>query len=81
MPPLNPYKPIGALESFTMRTMETGLGLNAHSVAKQICIYGFDKMDVQQIEYVHHSLHLLNFNELSTDIHICIRIIFVGVSD
>lgn len=51
--PLNPFKPKGAHDSFTVRVIDSGLGINVDGVASKISVYGFDKSEIQQIEYVH----------------------------
>lgn len=50
--PLNPFKPKGAHDSFTVRIIDSGLGLSVVGVASKMSVYGFDKMKIQQIEYV-----------------------------
>lgn len=52
--PLNPYKPKGAHDSFTVKIIDSGLGLSVDGVVSKIIFYGFDKMEIKQIEYVYH---------------------------
>lgn len=51
--PLNEVKPKGqALDSFTVRILNSGVGVSIDGVASKISIYGFDKTEHRQIEYV-----------------------------
>lgn len=54
MPPLDPFKPEGPLDSVTMRTHNSGLGFSLVGRASKISIFGFQNMEIQQIEYAHY---------------------------
>lgn len=74
MPALNPFKPEGALGSFTVRSLDSGLGFSMDGVARGISIYGLDKMEIQQIEYVHHSHFTHQLNELSICVNYAVNL-------
>lgn len=65
MPPLDPYKPVGALDSVALRTLDPVLGISIDGIARDIRIYGFPNMEIQRIEYAPHSLTAHNLNELN----------------
>lgn len=53
IPSLNPYKPKGGLNSFTLSSRDPIVGISFDGIARDISIYGFDKMEIQRIQYVH----------------------------
>lgn len=50
MPPLNPFKPEGELDSLTVRSFGPGLGITLDGVASNISVYGFHTMEIQNFE-------------------------------
>lgn len=59
IPPLNPYKPEGALNWITIRTLESTLGISFDGCASKISIYGIDKMEFQEIEHAHFNYNFI----------------------
>lgn len=49
LPSLNPFRPQGALSSFTINSLDTGMGSTVNGVATDLSIYGFNRMRIQQI--------------------------------
>lgn len=50
MPPLNPFKPEGDLDSFKMRTLDSSLGFNLDGVAANISVYGLRTLEIHKLE-------------------------------
>lgn len=55
--PLNPFKPRGAHDSFAVKIIDSGLGINVDGVASKISVYGFDQFGIQQLEYVNLTMY------------------------
>lgn len=65
MPLYKPYKPMGALNTMTMRTSNPALGISFDFYFSNISVHGFHNMEIQQIEYVHH--HYFSHDTQSTN--------------
>lgn len=76
MPPLDPYKPVGALDSVALRTLDPVLGISIDGIARDIWIYGFPNRRSQERKnpfgskggecYVRHWKSLNTFGEQGT---------------
>lgn len=49
---LDPLKLKGALDSITVRILDSGIGISIEGVATNMSFYGCDMAEFQQIEYV-----------------------------